>query len=124
MIAASVPLFMLEGECSTLELDSSGECLAHHNTLPAAAVFLSAGITAAVTGIFMIEASGKYAVLKAASSEGGQRMLARNHRLMVGEEGIVGLVASLGKSRVSHISPCLGKLLLIPAKRAGPWERV
>jgi GAF domain-containing protein len=53
------------------------------------------------TGLFLIEAGGEYAVLKAASSKGGQRMLERNHRLRVGQEGIVGFVASQGISRVA-----------------------
>jgi len=53
------------------------------------------------TGLFLIEAGGKYAVLRAASSQGGQRMLDRNHRLRVGQEGIVGFVASQGISRVA-----------------------
>ena len=41
-------------------------------------------------GIFLVEAQGEYAVLEAANSEGGRRMLARGHRLRVGEQGIVG----------------------------------
>ena len=53
------------------------------------------------TGIFLIDPSGKYAVLKAASSRGGQRMLERNHRLQVGQEGIVGHVAETGQSRIA-----------------------
>ena len=53
------------------------------------------------TGLFLTEAGGEYTVLRAASSEGGQHMLARGHRLLVGEEGIVGFVASQGKSRVA-----------------------
>jgi GAF domain-containing protein len=53
------------------------------------------------TGIFLIEIGGEYAVLRAASSVGGKRMLDRGHRLRVGEEGIVGYVASQGVSRVA-----------------------
>ena len=53
------------------------------------------------TGLFLIESGGKYAELKTASSKGGQRMLDRGHRLLVGEEGIVGFVASQGRSRVA-----------------------
>lgn len=52
-------------------------------------------------GIFLVEESGHYAVLRAASSEGGQRMLARGHRLRVGEVGIVGYVTGSGEARVS-----------------------
>lgn len=53
------------------------------------------------TGIFLLDDSGEWAELCAASSAGGQRMLARGHRLRVGTEGIVGYVAARGESRVA-----------------------
>jgi GAF domain-containing protein len=53
------------------------------------------------TGLFLIEPGGEYAVLRAASSQGGKRMLERGHRLRVGQEGIVGHVASQGISRIA-----------------------
>lgn len=53
------------------------------------------------TGIFLLDESGNYAVLQAASSEGGQRMLERHHQLRVGQEGIVGSVAQTGQPRIS-----------------------
>jgi FOG: GAF domain len=52
-------------------------------------------------GVFLVDEAGEYAVLRAASSEGGQRMLARGHRLAVGEVGIVGYVAGTGKPRIA-----------------------
>ena len=52
-------------------------------------------------GIFMIDQAGRYAVLRAANSEGGQRMLARNHKLAVGGQGIVGYVTAAGEPRVA-----------------------
>ncbi|MDW7991076.1 MAG: GAF domain-containing protein, partial [Anaerolineae bacterium] len=52
-------------------------------------------------GIFLIDDAGEYAVLRAASSEGGQRMLARGHRLAVGKVGIVGYVAATGQPRIA-----------------------
>lgn len=52
-------------------------------------------------GLFLIDESGKYAVLSAANSEGGQRMLARKHRLAVGQTGIVGYVTSSGNPRIA-----------------------
>ncbi|MGB9777654.1 MAG: GAF domain-containing protein, partial [Anaerolineae bacterium] len=52
-------------------------------------------------GIFLLDERGEYAVLQAASSEGGQRMLARGHRLRVGEVGIVGHVAGTGQPRIA-----------------------
>jgi len=51
-------------------------------------------------GIFLLDERGEYAVLKAANSEGGKRMLARQHQLRVGTEGIVGFVSRSGTSRV------------------------
>jgi GAF domain-containing protein len=52
-------------------------------------------------GVFLVDEAREYAVLRAASSEGGQRMLARGHRLAVGEVGIVGYVAGTGKPRIA-----------------------
>ena len=53
------------------------------------------------TGIFMLDENNKYAILQAASSEGGKNMLARGHKLEVGESGIVGYVAKLGSPRIA-----------------------
>lgn len=52
-------------------------------------------------GVFLLDERGEYAVLQAASSEGGQRMLARGHKLKVGEVGIVGYAAAAGQSRIA-----------------------
>ena len=52
-------------------------------------------------GIFLVDDAGEYAVLRAASSEGGRRMLARGHRLAVGKVGIVGTVAGTGQPRIA-----------------------
>lgn len=52
-------------------------------------------------GIFMLDERGEYAVLRATNSEGGQRMLARNHKLRVGQVGIVGYVAATGRARIA-----------------------
>ena len=51
-------------------------------------------------GIFLLDDSGEHAVLQAASSEGGQRMLARGHKLVVGLQGIVGTSAYQNRSQV------------------------
>ncbi|MGC9358743.1 MAG: HAMP domain-containing protein, partial [Anaerolineae bacterium] len=53
------------------------------------------------TGIFLTDDEHEWAVLSAASSEGGQRMLARRHRLRVGEQGIVGTVTATGEPRIA-----------------------
>ncbi|RMF28638.1 MAG: GAF domain-containing protein [Chloroflexi bacterium] len=52
-------------------------------------------------GVFLLDEVGEYAVLRAANSEGGQRMLARGHRLKVGETGIVGYVTATGEPRIA-----------------------
>lgn len=52
-------------------------------------------------GVFLLDSPREYAVLSAANSEGGQVMLARGHRLKVGEKGLVGFVSSTGKPRVA-----------------------
>jgi len=51
-------------------------------------------------GIFILDDAKMWAILRAASSAGGQRMLARGHRLQVGQTGIVGFVAGSGKPRI------------------------
>jgi len=51
-------------------------------------------------GVFLVDEQTEYAVLRAASSEGGQRMIARGHKLSVAEEGIVGHVAGSGEPLV------------------------
>ena len=52
-------------------------------------------------GIFLLDPSGQYAVLQAANSEGGKNLLARGHRLRVGQVGIVGYVTGVGKARIA-----------------------
>ena len=52
-------------------------------------------------GVFLLDESKSYAVLRAANSEGGQRMLARGHRLMVGKQGIVGYVCDQREPRIA-----------------------
>jgi GAF domain-containing protein/HAMP domain-containing protein len=52
------------------------------------------------TGIFLLDESGGHAVLMAASSEGGAKMLARGHQLEVGIQGIVGAAANQNRARI------------------------
>lgn len=52
-------------------------------------------------GIFMVDVHRQYAILVAANSEGGRVMLARGHRLRIGETGIVGYVTQAGIPRVA-----------------------
>ena len=53
------------------------------------------------TGIFLINETGDYAVLQAASSTGGQRMIEKGHSLSVGVKGIVGYVSAQKKPRIA-----------------------
>lgn len=52
-------------------------------------------------GIFLLDENKEYALLRAANSEGGQRMLARRHMLPVGKVGIVGYVTGHGEPRIA-----------------------
>jgi GAF domain-containing protein len=52
-------------------------------------------------GIFLLDKNSEYAVLRAANSRGGQKMLTRKHQLKVGGVGIVGYVAQSGHPRVA-----------------------
>jgi GAF domain-containing protein len=52
-------------------------------------------------GLFLQDESRQYAVLSATNSEGGQKMLARKHRLGVGQTGIVGYVTATGNPRIA-----------------------
>jgi GAF domain-containing protein/ABC-type uncharacterized transport system substrate-binding protein len=51
-------------------------------------------------GIFLTDESADYAVLRAASSEGGKQMLAHGHRLERGK-GLVGSVLEMGRPRIA-----------------------
>jgi GAF domain-containing protein/HAMP domain-containing protein len=53
------------------------------------------------TGIFLLDSSGEYAVLQATNSEGGKRMLDRQHKLKVGEVGIVGYATGKREARIA-----------------------
>jgi GAF domain-containing protein/HAMP domain-containing protein len=52
-------------------------------------------------GVFLLDDAGEYAVLRAANSDGGQRMLDRDHKLRVGAQGIVGYVTGAGEPRIA-----------------------
>jgi GAF domain-containing protein len=51
-------------------------------------------------GIFLVDQAREFAILQAANSEGGKRMLARNHRLRLGV-GVVGFSAQTGQPRIA-----------------------
>ncbi len=52
-------------------------------------------------GIFLLDDKKEYAVLRASPTEAGKQLIANNHRLRVGEQGIVGRVAASGEARIA-----------------------
>jgi GAF domain-containing protein/HAMP domain-containing protein len=73
-----------------------------HELLPHIADVVSRQFGFYHVGIFLNDASNRYAVLGAANSEGGRRMLNRGHQLRVGEQGIVGYVTGSGNPRIAR----------------------
>ena len=52
-------------------------------------------------GIFFVDTTRQFAILQAANSEGGQRMLNRGHRLEVSSTSIIGSVIETEKARIA-----------------------
>lgn len=52
-------------------------------------------------GIFLLDENRQFAILRATNSDAGLKMLARGHRLLVGEQGIVGFAALRGEPRIA-----------------------
>ncbi len=52
-------------------------------------------------GVFLLDDSGEWLRLYAASSPGGKRMMSRGHKLQVGMEGIVGYVGATMRPRIA-----------------------
>ncbi|MFN8398832.1 MAG: GAF domain-containing protein [Anaerolineales bacterium] len=69
--------------------------------LPFVAQVISEEFNVYHVGIFLLDSRKELAVLRAANSEGGKRMLARNHSLAVGQTGIVGFVTATGQPRIA-----------------------
>jgi GAF domain-containing protein len=67
---------------------------------PVAAELISERFGFYHVGIFLLDRDREYAVLQAANSEGGRRMLERGHRLKLGT-GVVGFAAQTGKPRIA-----------------------
>ena len=53
-------------------------------------------------GIFIVDDDGQFAILQASNSDGGQHLLARGHKLEVGQNSIVGYVAATGRTRMAQ----------------------
>jgi GAF domain-containing protein len=71
-----------------------------NEVLPAVTKLISERFGFYHVGIFLVDNERQYAFLQAANSEGGQRMLARNHRLALGT-GVVGFSAQTGTPRIA-----------------------
>jgi GAF domain-containing protein/HAMP domain-containing protein len=69
--------------------------------LPALASLISEHFDVYHVGIFLLDETRRWAVLRASNSPGGQRMVSRNHKLAVGAEGIVGSVTATGEPRIA-----------------------
>jgi putative methionine-R-sulfoxide reductase with GAF domain len=70
------------------------------NLFPAAARLISERFGFYHVGIFLLDSEKEFAILQAANSEGGQRMLERGHRLQLGT-GVVGYAAQTGLPRIA-----------------------
>jgi GAF domain-containing protein/HAMP domain-containing protein len=53
------------------------------------------------TGIFLLDNNREFAVLTSSPTDSGKQMIANNHKLRVGEVGIVGRVAATGEPRIT-----------------------
>jgi GAF domain-containing protein len=52
-------------------------------------------------GIFFVDETGEWAVLRAATGDAGRQLLEQGHKLRVGKSGIVGYVAATGEPRIA-----------------------
>jgi GAF domain-containing protein/HAMP domain-containing protein len=52
-------------------------------------------------GIFLVDERREYAILRAATGEAGRQLIAQEHKLKVGEVGIVGYVTGTGQPRIA-----------------------
>jgi len=87
---------------TTAEMARTISSIQDPQELPDKAVHLiGAGLDLYHTAIFLVDTTREWAVLAAASSEGGKQMLARGHKLRVGEQGIVGWVARAGQPHIA-----------------------
>ncbi len=52
------------------------------------------------SGIFLLDSTGQWAVLRAGTGEAGERMLARGHKLAVGSDSMIGACVAEGRARI------------------------
>ncbi len=55
-------------------------------------------------GLFLVDEEQKWAVLEAGTGEAGRAMLARGHRLEVGEASMIGWSAAHGEARIAQVA--------------------
>jgi len=53
------------------------------------------------TGIYLLDEQNRVALLRAANSEGGLRMVKRGHQILTGSAGIVGFVTERGEAQIA-----------------------
>ena len=73
------------------------------------------------TGIFLLDEKKEFAVLRASPTEAGRTLLEKNHRLRVGEQGLVGRVAASGEPRIAldtGVDPVFFSNPLLPSTRS------
>lgn len=70
-------------------------------TLTQIATTLSLQLDHYHVGIFMLDSTYQFAILQAASSDGGRRMLSQGYRLRIGEIGVVSTAITAGKSQLA-----------------------
>jgi GAF domain-containing protein len=80
---------------------SSASTLGLQELLMRAAHWISERLGYYHVGIFLLDERREFAILRAANSAGGQRMLERHHQLKVGGTGIVGFVSQSGRPRIA-----------------------
>jgi len=88
-------------EATTTVTRDAASVLDLQDLLSRVAVLISERFGFYHTGIFLTDATGEWAEMQAASSEGGKRMLARGHRLQVKGPGIVPYSVSHGESHIA-----------------------
>ncbi|HEY5731549.1 MAG TPA: GAF domain-containing protein, partial [Anaerolineales bacterium] len=69
--------------------------------LPSITKLVSARFDFYHVGIFLLDEEREFALLRAANSDGGQRMLIREHKLKLDTNSIVGFVTSRGDPRIA-----------------------
>jgi len=73
-------------------------------------------------GVFLIDDAGEFAVMRAASSEGGQQLLAQEYKVRIAEQELVGSVAARGEPCIvlnaGQEAPGLSSIPELPAARS------